>query len=81
VNTGPLRAGDRVLLTFPIHERTIQDNIGPVKYTLVLKGNTVISIDPKGTNVPLYRGRERYRRNQAPFREVTRFVSSQSILW
>jgi hypothetical protein len=81
VNTGPLKAGDQVVVTFPIREQTVQENIGPVKYTLVLKGTTVISIDPKGKNVPLYQGRERYRSNQASFKEVTRFVSSENISW
>jgi len=81
VNTGPVKNGDQVVLTFPIREQTVQENIGSVKYKLVLKGSTVLSIDPKGKNVPLYQGRERYRSNQAPFKEVTRFVSSESILW
>jgi hypothetical protein len=52
-----------------------------VKHTLALKGNNGISIDPKGKNVPLYQTCGRYRSNQAPFRKVTRFVSSESILW
>lgn len=81
VNIGRVRAGDRVLMTFPMRQEIVQENIGPVKYTLALKGNTVVSINPKGKNVPLYQSRERYRSNQAPFREVTRFVSSESILW
>jgi hypothetical protein len=81
VNTGPLKPGDQVIVTFSIREQTVQENIGPVKYTLMLKGSTVISIDPKGKNVPLYQGRERYRSSQAPFKEVTRFVSSENISW
>jgi hypothetical protein len=81
VNVGPLKKGDKIVVTFPIHELTVQENIGPVKYTLVLKGNTVVSIDPKGKNVPLYQGRERYRSDQAPLKEVTRFVSNENIVW
>jgi hypothetical protein len=81
VNVGPVKTSDKIVITFPIHEQTVQENIGSVKYTLVLKGNTVISIDPKGKNVPLYQGRERYRSEQAPLKEVTRFVSRENILW
>ena len=81
VNVGPVKAGDKLMITFPIREQTVQEYIGPVKYTLVLKGSTVVSITPKGTNVPLYQGRDRYRSNQAPLKEVTRFVSAEDIEW
>jgi hypothetical protein len=81
VSVGPLKKGDKIVITFPIHEQTVQENIGPVKYTLVLKGNTVVSINPRGKNVPLYQGRERYRSDQAPLKEVTRFVSNENIVW
>jgi len=81
VNVGPVKPGDRVTITFPIRERIIKERIGPVTYTLVLLGNTVISIDPKGKNVPLYQGRERYRAKEVPWKEVTRFVSSEDIEW
>jgi hypothetical protein len=81
VNLGPVKPGDRVVMTFPISERTVRENIGPVTYTLVLRGNTVVSIEPGGKNVPLYQGRERYRSGETPWKEVTRFVSAENIVW
>ena len=81
VNLGVVKRGDQVTITFPIDERTVTEHIGPVTYTLVLLGNTVVSIDPSGKNVPLYQGRERYRAKQVRWKEVTRFVSSENIEW
>ncbi len=81
VSVGAAKPSDNVVLTFPIRERTVKERIGPVTYTLVLRGNTVVSIDPKGANVPLYQGREGYRSGTTPWKEVTRFVSTESIEW
>jgi Beta-L-arabinofuranosidase, GH127 len=81
IDLGTVNPGDKVTVEFPISEQTIRERIGPVTYTLVLRGNTVVSIDPKGKNVPLYQGRERYRSNATPWREVTRFVSTETIEW
>lgn len=81
VDLGTVKRGDRISVTFPIPERTVRERIGPVTYTLVLRGNTVVSIDPKGSNVPLYQDRNRYRSEQTAWKEVTRFVSSENILW
>ncbi len=81
VSIGAVKPGDKVVMTFPISERTVKERIGPVAYTLVLRGNTVVSIDPQGTNVPLYHGRERYRSGTTPWKEVTRFVSAENIEW
>ena len=45
-------SGDTVKLTFPIAERTIKEKIGDRSYTLVVKGTTVVSIDPPGGKRP-----------------------------
>jgi hypothetical protein len=69
-----------VTMTFPIAERTVKATIGEVDYTLVLKGSTVVSVDPAGKNCPLYQ-RAQYRQDQVPWREVNRFLSDQQIFW
>jgi hypothetical protein len=81
VNLGSVHTGDKAEITFPIAERTIQERIGIQTYTLVVKGNTVVSIDPPGKNGPLYRGRAKYRGAEVAWNKVTRFVPEQEILW
>jgi hypothetical protein len=81
LSAGAANAGDVVSLTFPMEERTVTEQIGGHSYTLVIRGNTVVSIDPPGKNVPLYLGREGYRSNQVAWRRVQRFVPDQAIVW
>ena len=47
--------GDIIQLNFPIPERTVEETIGEVDYTLKLRGNNVVSISPPGKNYPFYR--------------------------
>jgi hypothetical protein len=70
-----------VVLTFPIAKRTVKERIGPENYTLVLKGSTVVSIDPLGKNGPLYADRERYSSDEVQWRKLNRFVSDESVSW
>jgi hypothetical protein len=79
-NLGGAEAGEVLVVTFPISERTRKEKIGVSHYTLVLKGNTVVSIDPPGENGPLYQ-RAQYRANQARWRKVSRFVPEESLAW
>lgn len=72
--------GDRIVITFPIAERTVRETIGNVPYTLTIKGSTVTTIDPPGKIGPLYQ-RAYYREKQAPRRKVQRFVPEQEIFW
>ena len=58
----------------------MKETIGAVPYTLVIKGNTVVSIDPAGKNGPLYL-RAHYRQSQARWRTVRRFVPEERIEW
>ena len=46
--------GDTIQLNFPIPERTVEETIGEVDYTLRLRGNNVVSISPPGKNYPFY---------------------------
>jgi hypothetical protein len=77
---GSVKAGERVTLTFPIAERTDVVYVEKEKYTLVRKGNEVVSIDPPGKNCPLYQ-RAHYRVDTARWRRVERFVSEEIIHW
>jgi hypothetical protein len=79
-NIGQAGPGDVASLTFPIPERTVKEKIGTATYTLVLRGNTVVSIDPPGSNGPLYQ-RSQYRSNQTQWRTVQRFVPEDAVRW
>ena len=81
VNVGATRPGDKLVITFPISEKTVREKIGPQTYTLVVKGNTVVSIDPPGKDVPLYQDRAKYRKAEVQWRKVWRFVSEEQIRW
>jgi hypothetical protein len=80
VEVGSAESEDTVTLTFPIQERTVNEMIGLVLYTLVIKGNDVVFIDPPGKNHPLYQ-RAHYRENQTRWRKIKRFVSRERITW
>jgi hypothetical protein len=80
VNVGVGKPGDTIAVTFPIGERTVREKLGNVNYTLVMKGNTVVSIDPPGKIGPLY-ARAKYRENQVRWRKARRFVPEEDILW
>jgi hypothetical protein len=79
LNIGKSLQGDKISITFPIEERTVKETIGGIPYNLVLRGSTVVSIDPPGKNGALYQ-RVKYR-DQVAFRNVTRFVSQEHIAW
>ena len=80
VNAGAGKAGDTLVVTFPIGERTVKEKLGDSVYTLVIKGNTVVSIDPPGKNGALY-ARANYRENQVRWRKASRFVPDEEIRW
>ena len=75
---GSVKLGDVVILTFPIFKRTDHAHIEKRPYTLVRKGNEVISIDPPGHHYPLYQ-RHHYSDDAPRWRRVTRFVSDEDI--
>jgi hypothetical protein len=81
VNIGAAMAGDALSVTFPIAEQTVKERIGPATYTLVVKGNTVVSIYPPGEIGPLYQDRQKYRKQEVQWRQVKRFVPEEEILW
>jgi hypothetical protein len=81
VNVGSASPGDKITVTFPISERTATEKIGAGTYTLTMRGNTVVQIDPAGMNGPLYQGRQNYRTPQVAWKSLRRFVSDETIAW
>jgi hypothetical protein len=77
---GAVKPGDVVTLAWPIAERTVQERIWGVDFTLVIKGNDVVFIDPPGKNYPFYQ-RAHYRDNEVRWVRRRRFVASDLIAW
>ena len=77
---GKTRKGDVVEISFPISERTVRTNIGGAPYTLVIKGNDVVFIDPPGQYYPLYQ-RDHYRENHVRWVKRERFVANLELHW
>jgi len=80
VDVGAGKAGDTIVVTFPFEERRVREKLGDRSYTLVMKGNTVVSIDPPGKNGALY-ARASYRENRVHWRKAKRFVAEEEISW
>lgn len=80
INVGSVKAGEKVEMKFPISERTVKEKIGNQDYTMLIKGNTVLSIDPEGKNGPLYQNRKKYQAEVA-WKQTDRFVPEQDIRW
>lgn len=81
VSLAAVGSGAKVEVSFPISERTVKEQIGPDTYTLVIKGNTVLSIDPPGKKGALYTDRAKYKSSEVAWKKVTRFVPEQQIIW
>jgi hypothetical protein len=77
---GPLQAGQRVALEFPMRERTDRVFVERRPYTIIRRGNEVVWIDPPGQNRPLYQ-RGHYREGPTLWKDVRRFVPSVEIPW
>jgi hypothetical protein len=70
---GTVESRDLVTITFPIFERSVETTIGNVPYTLIIKGNDVVSINPPGKWYPFYQ-RAKYRENHVRWINRERFV-------
>lgn len=70
-----VKPGDDVVLNFPIEERTVSEKMWGVNYTMVIKGNSVVYIDPPGKYYPFYQ-RDHYRKNQVRWVKRRQFVSA-----
>ena len=80
VEVGAGQPGDVVSMTYPLRLYMIKEQLGDGIYTLTMKGNTVIDIDPKGRHCPLYQ-RAHYREDQVRWRKMRRFVPDTRIVW
>jgi hypothetical protein len=80
VDVGATKPGDTVDLAFPISTRTVKETLGTVRYTLEIRGNTVVSVDPPGKNGAIYE-RAHYKDADVPWRKVQRFVPEPEISW
>jgi hypothetical protein len=76
---GQALPGERIAVRFPISERTVRETIGGVSYKLEIRGNTVVTIDPRGQKGPLYE--RAHFRGPVQWREVDRFVPQRTIAW
>ena len=77
---GSVLPQDLVTLSFPIFERTNKIRVEKQPFTIVRKGNDVVSIDPPGRYNPLYQ-RQHYRDDEPRWRRFNRFVSNERIDW
>ena len=75
-----VRTGDTIEIMFPIQERIVKTKLGGKDFTLVIKGNDVVFIDPPGQNYPLYQ-RDHYRGNQVRWVRRERFVTDAPFGW
>jgi hypothetical protein len=80
LNLGNASAGDVITIVFSIDEKTVKETIAGTKYSITVKGNTVVAIDPPGVNCPLYQ-REYYREDHTLWHKVERFVTNENIKW
>ena len=77
---GPVHPGDTVVVEFPIYERTETIIVEQKQYTIILRGNDAVAINPQGSNGPFYR-RGHYRMGETLWRKATRFVPDEEIKW
>lgn len=77
---GRVDKGQSVSLTFPITERTEKIHAIGKEYTVVVRGNDVVWIDPPGKYLPFYQ-RGQFRTGDPLYRKVTRFVSDEEYPW
>jgi hypothetical protein len=77
---GGVKPDDVVTVTFPIAERTDEVWIQKERYTLLRKGNEIVSIDPPGRYHPLFQ-RDHYRENTTRWRKIERFVADKAIYY
>ena len=73
IDVGACEPGKLIKVIFPIETRKVKETIAGKDYTLVIRGNTVCSIDPPGKYCPFYE-REYYLKNNMAWRPVRRFV-------
>ncbi|MBT3275788.1 MAG: hypothetical protein HN368_21745 [Spirochaetales bacterium] len=77
---GQVQADDEVVFEFPITERTEQLEIENQNYTVTLRGNDVVYIDPAGKTCPLYQ-KGHFRLGETSWKKTNRWVPDKEISW
>ena len=72
------RKGETVSLSFPIAERTEKLTTTGGEYQVVIRGSTIVDINPPGRNHPLFK-RAQYRQPEAQMKAVERFVTENVV--
>jgi hypothetical protein len=72
------KKGETVSLSFPIAERTEKITTTCGEYQAVIRGNTIVDINPPGKNCPLFK-RAQYRQPEAQMKQVERFVPDNVV--
>jgi hypothetical protein len=80
LETGPCRQGDTVSMQYPIREYAIRELLCDSIYALVVRGATVVDIDPRGRNCPIFL-RDHYRNPITRWRTIRRYVPRRPIAW
>ena len=84
INLGAVKAGDKVEIEFPMVTRFVEldvpfpEDVPHVR--LMLKGNEVVDILPRGKNAPLYQ-RAHYKQNQTLWKQIERFSPNREVDW
>ena len=78
-----LAAKDIVTIHFPLETSTEKIQFNGKEFTLLFKGNTLIEISPRDSGPDEYRIylRDYYKKDKAPMKKVSRYVSDALIPW
>ena len=79
IDIGEVKKGQIVDIMFPIVIRNIDTQINGKLYTLTVKGNTVLSIDPPGKVIPIYE-RDKYLSDQTVLMRTGRYLMKTPAL-
>lgn len=76
-----LKPDSTVTLTFPVETTEEEYNVAGRKYTLKIKGSTVVDVTPRaeGANLYQYYVRNKEMASKAPTKEVTRFAADKIL--
>jgi hypothetical protein len=80
-----LAGGEKIRVEFPVPETTEQYTICGTRYTVSLRGNTVVDITPRESddeaaeNRYLFFQREHLKSGSTPMHDVKRFIPAQVL--
>ncbi len=77
LDLGGMKQGSQIVMEFPISQRTVQEKMGDSEFTLTLRGDTVVWIDPPGRICPLFQ--RDYYCDGVRWRKVRRFIANKPV--